>query len=214
MAENEAWLPPEGIFVSGKPLTDIWSAPGLRWRDSLVARVRGPLRNPHLVFTRKDRSWYDLDNLTYPVVAVAGCAHCESVWARVEQGAPEGVLIRDQVPPSPPAASGDVFACYIARPSNASTKDRPAVPELAGVAPFGVDENLGMALQFDGERVAVGELSYDGPIKSLVDDLTPLFGHRSISGRLLAKDYRVRELRITRGHAPSRAGVTVTLWDL
>jgi hypothetical protein len=57
-------------------------------------------------------------------------------------------------------------------------------------------------------------MSYDGPTKSCIDDLTPLFGESKISGRLLAKDWRVRELRISRGHRPDRTGVTVTLWQL
>lgn len=212
MSGSEGWLPAEGIFVAGKPLTDIWAPSGLRWRETLAEHIRGPLRRPRLTFTRKDRSWYDLDNLVYPVVAVSGCAHCESIWALVQQGENEGVLIRDQAPPPPPAR--EAFSVHIARPSGMSVRDRPPVPELAGVAAFGGDEPLGMALQFDDDDVTVAELSYDGPIKSLVDDLTPLFGQRAISGRLLAKDYRVRELRITRGHAPGRAGATVNLWRL
>jgi hypothetical protein len=88
------------------------------------------------------------------------------------------------------------------------------VPELVGARPFGSDEPLGMAIEFDDVGVAVGELSFEGPVKSLVDDLTPLFGERMISGRPMAKDYRVRELRITRGHVPRGSGVTVTLWRL
>ena len=213
MTAEASWLSTDGVFVAGKPLTDIWAAPGLRWRESLTAHIAGPLRNPHLTFTRKDRSWYDLDNLVYPVVAVSGCAPCESVWASVRVGADEGVLIRDEPPPDPPDGH-DAIAIHIAQPSWGSVRDRPAVPELHGIGPFGDGEPLGMALQFDSVDVPVGELSYNGPVKSLVDDLAPLFGQRSISGRLLAKDYRVRELRITRGHAPHRRGVNVTLWRL
>lgn len=156
---------------------------------------------------------YDLDNLVYPVVAVSGCAHCASIWARVEVGTEEGVLIRDQAPPDPPANT-EAFSRYIERPSNSSVRDRPPIPELVGVATFGGDELLGMALQFDSAGVALGELGYEGPVKSLIDDMTPLFGLRLISGRLLAKDDRVKELRITRGHNPGRSGVTVMLWYL
>ena len=93
-------------------------------------------------------------------------------------------------------------------------RDRPSVAELAGIEPYGDTEPIGLALEFDAADVTVGNLSYDGPIKSCVDHLTPLFGETMISGRMLAKDYRVRELRITRGHAPQRAGVDVTLWRL
>jgi hypothetical protein len=88
------------------------------------------------------------------------------------------------------------------------------VPELVGAVPFGDDEPLGMAVQFDSADVPIGELSFEGPLKSLIDDLTPLFGERMISGRPMAKDYRVRELRITRGHRPSSSGATITLWML
>lgn len=210
---SEGWLPDTGIFVAGKPLTEIWAAAGLRWRDALAAKIGGPLRNPHLVFTRKDRSWYDLDNLVYPVVSVSGRAACESVWARVGLGSEEGVLIREQPPPAPPAGA-DVWSVHLARPSHSSVTNRPPPPELAGAGALGDDEALGLALEFDDEGVPVGELSFDGPAKSLIDDLTPVFGQRLISGRLLAKDHRVRELRITRGHAPGRGGVTASIWFL
>jgi hypothetical protein len=211
--ESEAWLPDAGVFVASRPLTEIWATPGLRWRDALAAKIAGPLRHPYLTFTRKDRSWYDLDNLVYPVVAVSGCGACESIWARVERGSEEGVLIQEQPPPGPPVAA-DVLSIHLARPSDSSVTDRPPPPELAGVGTFGTDEPLGLALEFDNDDVPVGELSFDGPVKSLIDDLTPVFGQRLISGRLLAKDYRVRELRITRGHAPRRGGVTASVWFL
>ena len=213
MPAGERWLPGGGVFVTGKPLTDIWAPAGLRWRERLAAAMHGPLRNPYLRFVRNDRSKYDLDNLVYPVVAVSGCGACESIWAFVEQGDPEGVQIREAEPPTPPRADNAV-SVYIARPSRNAVAHRPAVPELETVTAFGNDEPIGMALQFDAADVPVGELSFEGPIKSLVDDLTPLFGQRRIAGRLLAKDYRVRELRITRGYAPGQAGVTVTLWYL
>jgi hypothetical protein len=88
------------------------------------------------------------------------------------------------------------------------------VPELAGAGSFGHEEPLGVAVEFDAATVPVGELSFDGPLKSLVDDLTPLMGERMISGRALAKDYRVRELRVTRGHNMASNGVTVSVWML
>jgi len=205
--------PADGIFVGGKPVTDMWAAPGLRWRGTLAAHLAGPIKHPYLVFTRNDRAAYDLDNLVYPVVAVSGCAACESIWAVVQRGETEGVLIRDVAPPPPPT-SDEYVTLYIARPSRSSVRDRAVVPELQDVLPFGDDEPIGLALEFDSPDVAVGEMSYEGPIKSCIDDLTPLFGERMISGRMLAKDDRVRELRITRGHKPERAGVTVTVWRL
>ncbi len=100
---------------------------------------------------------------------------------------------------------------YSLTKSHQTRQFRPPVTELQGVGAFGSDEPLGLALEFDDDDVLVGELSYDGPVKSLVDDLTPVFGERLISGRSIAKDYRVRELRITRGHPPGQAAVTVTV---
>jgi hypothetical protein len=205
------WLGPEGVFVAGKPLTDIWAAPGLAWRDRLTEHLTGPLRHPHLIFVRKDRAHYDLDNLVYPVVAVTGCSACASIWATVETGSEEGVLVRQAIPPSAPAGEG-VRRVYLANPSHGSVANRPVPQELVGVTPVGDNEPLGLALAFDNPDVEVGEMSYDGPTKSLVDDLAPVFGWRVVRGRPEGKDDRVRELRITRGHAPGKSGVTVSVW--
>jgi hypothetical protein len=128
------------------------------------------------------------------------------VWERRE---PEGVLVREAFPPPPPANARSI---YIASPNQGSRAGRAAPPELGDVLPLGDDEPLGLALQFDASDTAVGELSYDGPVKALIDDLTPLFRERMISGRLHAKDYRVKELRITRRNAVGQRGVTVTVW--
>ena len=57
-------------------------------------------------------------------------------------------------------------------------------------------------------------MSYEGPTKSLIDDLGPLLGFRSIQGRTVSADQRVRELRISRGHNPAGRGVLVSLWPL
>ena len=207
------WLKPEGVFVEGKPLTDIWAAPGLAWRDRLAENLIGPLSHPHLAFTRWDRSHYDLDNLVYPVVAATGCRACDSIWATVERGQPEGVLVREAAPPPPPDAGA--LRVHLANPSHGSVANRPSPPELRGLRPFGGDERLGLALQFDAADVEVGEMSYDGPTKSLADDLAPLFGSPAkFCGRPEGKDDTAfRELRITRGHNPGLSGVTVTLSD-
>ena len=206
-------LPEGGIFVSGKPLTDIWGPPGLRWIDKLTVNLPDPLLHPFLVFTRNDKAHFDLDNLAHPVLHAAGTAQCESVWALLKTGGPEGVQVREAVPPLPPVGDGTI-SVHIAHPSTGSVVDRDPVPELSAVTVFGRDEPVGLALQFDSPDVAVGELSYEGPVKSLIDDLGPLLGHRELRGRMEANDERVRELRITRGHDPERAGVAVTLWRL
>jgi hypothetical protein len=207
------WLSPEGVFVPGKPLTDIWAGPGLAWRDRLAEHLTGQLRHPHLSFVRKDRSHYDLDNLVYPVVAVTGCSACASVWATVERGSDEGVLVRQSIPPPAPEGEG-VVRLYLANPSHRSVANRAVPEELVGIEPIGDDEPLGLALAFDDPEVEVGEMSYEGPTKSLADDLAPLFGWRVGQGRSQAKDDRIRELRITRGRAPGRSGVMVSVWLL
>ena len=207
------WLDPDGVFVPGKPLTDIWAAQGLAWRNRLTEHLTGPLRQPHLTFIRKDRSHYDLDNLVYPVVAVTGCSACDSIWATVERGDEEGVLVREAIPPSAP--DGDqVRRVYLANPSHGSVANRPVPEELVGITPLGSDETLGLELAFDDPDVPVGEMSYDGPTKSLVDDLAPLFGWQMVRGRQEGRDDRVWELRITRGRSPGRTGVMFSVWLL
>ena len=170
---------------------------------------RGPIQHPHFIFTRRDRAWYDLDNLVYPVTSALDIADCHSIWAQVRVGEPEGVLILEEDPP--PAALGAPAGIYLTKPSSGSRANRPPVPELAGVAAIGRDDPLCLAVEFDAGDVPLAALSYDGPLKCLIDDLTPLFGTGMIAGRLLAKDHRVKELRITRGHNLGGAGVRVRL---
>jgi len=90
-------------FVAGRPITDIWGA-RLAWRCSLEAAMTAPIHHPNLTFIRNDRSDCDLDNLAYPVLAVSGCATCESIWATVTGGPVEGVWIINEVTPPPPPA--------------------------------------------------------------------------------------------------------------
>jgi hypothetical protein len=85
---------------------------------------------------------------------------------------------------------------------------------LAGSEVVAAGLPLGLALEFDSAGVAVGELSYEGPTKSLIDDLGPLLGVRTYMGRMVSDDERVKELRITRGHLTASRGVTVKLWAL
>jgi hypothetical protein len=200
-----------GVFVAGKPLTDIWAAPGLRWRDTLAAAILGPLRHPYLRFVRNDRNQFDLDNLVYPVLAVAGCSACESVWADVDGGPVEGVWIAERQPPPPPSGSVSV---RIERPNTSSVAGRPSPPELADAAVVAQGSLVGMSLAFDAPDVKVGEMSYEGPTKSLIDDLGPMLGFHSYQGRMVSNDNRVKELRITRGHRPGGGGVVVSVWPL
>lgn len=200
----------EGTFVAGKPITDIWAPPGLAWRSRLEAQLSGPLLHPRLHFVRNDKHRYDIDNLAYPVLDVLGPQSCVSVWATVEVGIPEGVWVSDEYPP--PAEGESV---YIACPPSSSVPGRPPLPELVDrVAPPDGHSPLGLALAFDSGDTRVASLSFEGPTKSLIDDLGPLLGVQPYMGRMVSNDRRVKELRITRGHAPAQTGVTVTVWKL
>ncbi len=203
----------EAVFVAGKPLTDIWAEAGLAWHARLQESISGPIRHPRLAFVRNDRNHFDLDNLAYPVLSVIGCATCEAVWATVGPGPTEGVWISDASPPPPPVTPG-VMRVHIATPPNSSVADRLPLPELSGVDPIGGDGPVGLALQFDAPDTPVGQMSYDGPTKSLIDDLGPLLGFRPYRGRMVSADDRVKELRVSRGHHRDRFGVTVTVWLL
>jgi hypothetical protein len=185
----------------------------MAWRTRLEAAIHGPLPNPHLVFVRNDLHHFDLDNLAYPVVAVLGCDSCESVWASVGAGPIEGVTISDEVPPAPPSYPTAV-SVRIESPSTASVPNRPMLPELVASHVVGDGGPVGLALEFDAEGIAVGEMSYVGPTKSLIDDLSPLLGARRWRGRTVSADDSVKELRITRGHRPAGRGVLVTVWPV
>jgi hypothetical protein len=202
---------PETTFVSGKPLTDIWSAASAQWRSKLAATIRTPLRNPFLRFVRNDRTHFDLDNLVYPILQVSGCQHCESVWATHERGDNEGVWISEQRPPAPPNSAVSVL---IAKPNTSSVAIRPSPPELIEQGVVAAGAFLGLALEFESDSVPIGELSYQGPTKSLIDDLAPLLGSRQYGGRFVSDDERVKELRITRGLRPGGLGVRVSAWPL
>lgn len=202
----------DAVFIAGKPLTDIWAPPGLRWGEKLRSAIRSPLRNPRLRFVRNDRNHFDLDNLAYPVLAASGSGRCESVWATVERGPTEGVWVWEQVPPPAPS---DSFSVRIEKPSTESVATRRPPPELAAATVVADGLPLALALEFDSAEVSVGELSYTGPTKSLIDDLGPVLGFRPYMGRrVVSEDERVKELRITRGHSVARTGVTVRLWPL
>lgn len=199
------------VFVPGKPLTDVWAAPGLAWRAVLEKHLAGPMAHPRLRFVRHDRARVDLDNLTYPVLAVLGIAACDTIWASIVSEAEEGVYVTEAPPPPPPPSA---FSVHIDRPSSGSVAGRPALPAVLESSPIGLDNPLGLALEFDAQDVVIGTLSYEGPTKSLIDDLAPLFGSSLVNGKLQGKDHRIKELRITRGHHAGAGGVTVSVWEL
>jgi hypothetical protein len=205
-------VPGDVVFIAGKPLTDIWAPPGLRWLAVIKERVPAPLRHPHLRFVRNDPCRFDLDNLVYPVLAASGSSGCESVWATVEAGPVEGVWVTDRPgpPPGPPAG----VPIRIGAPNTVSIPNRLVPPELAGVDVVGPGGFVGLQLAFEPGDVHVGEMSYEGPTKSLIDDLGPLLGFRPWRDRMVSADDRVKELRVVRGQKPGAKGVVITVWPL
>lgn len=200
----------EPIFVAGKPLTDIWASPGLRWQRLLAVALPNPLRRPHLCFVRNDHHHFDLENLVYPVLAGSGSLDCDSIWASVDTGPAEGVWITEAIPPSPPAAVTTVTV-RIEQPSAGSVAGRVVPPELADAEVVAPGRTVGMALAFDSSEALLA--GYEGAVKSLVDDLRPLLGEVPyMSRRMVSDDERVKELRITRGHRLGGHGVVITLW--
>lgn len=143
---------------------------------------RRPLASSPPPFVRNDRHPFDLVNLACPVVAVSGCSACESVWATVETGPDGGVWVFEQPPPPPPGTPPGA-SVRIQQPNKASVATRVAPPELAGLQVVAAGAHVGLSLAFDAPDVAVGELSYEGPTKSLIDDLGPLLGTRPYRGR-------------------------------
>jgi hypothetical protein len=199
-----------GLFVPGRPAV-WWGAGESAWKAKLRRAITVPVAHPHLVFTvssfKRGGSYFDLENPAKPVLDIAA-PQAETVWASMQLGTHEGVEIEDCLPPQPTRCD---LSTYIAVPAVQSSTARPTPPELAAFTmPLGDDEPLGLALAFDSAETAVAILDFTGPIKALIDDLQPLLGSYPQKGR----DYRIRELRITRGHRPGAEGVTIQLWFL
>jgi hypothetical protein len=124
---------------------------------------------------RNDRNHFEVDNLAYPELAVSGCETRESVWVTVESGAAEGVWIGEQPPPPPPA---EAISVRIEKPNTSSVPGREPPPEITEASVVAPGRPLGLSIELDSDEVQVGELSFAGPTKSLIDDLGPLLRFR------------------------------------
>jgi hypothetical protein len=150
---------------------------------------------------------FDLDNLAKPVLDAIG-AQAESVWVLVEVGNEPGLWVRDVAPPEP-APSTVTF--YLARPPTASLRGVAALPELEQATPMGLpDQAVGASLRFDSAEAQIANFDFSGPVKKVIDSLWPVLGGTAKS----PADHRIRDLRITRGAAPGKIGVTISAWLL
>ncbi len=197
------------IFVEGEPPSFLTPREN-PWKEQVRAALARQLRNPRLQFVvsswKRGCQYFDLDNIAKPVLDVIGI-EADSVWVSVTVGEPPGVVISEARPQSVVNLLSEI---HIAQPPTRSIKRLPALPELAGLPPIGTDEPLGVGLAFSAATVRVGDFGFEGPIKSLIDAMGPVLGtyHQG------SADYRIRELRVTRGIAPSESGVTVGFWLL
>jgi hypothetical protein len=129
------------------------------------------------------------------------------VSARLYLGEHPGILIQDVPPEAPPSET--IRSFYATSHSESSETGRLGFTEIADDPVHSEHEGLGLALDFDRSDIPIKDGFY-GPTEAVIDDLGPWFGTYR-SGTLHA-DHRVRDLRITRGANPDRAGVRVALW--
>jgi hypothetical protein len=199
------------IFVPGEPPTYHIprSQAEIEWQAAIREACPVSLSHPHLQFVvsswLRRGNYFDLENLSEPVLDVIG-KHATTVWASVSLSSSVGVYISEEIPPTQPSLVPEI---YIATPPATSVRTT-LLPQLMDREMIGVDEWLGISLAFDSSTVSVGDFSLSGPVKTLPDHLGPLLGtyYRG------ARDYRIRELRITTGHRNNTSGVTIGLWFL
>lgn len=104
----------------------------------------------------------------------------------------------------------EAVAFRVADPPIRSRKDQQRLHEITEQTAIPGEHPLGVALEFDSATTAVGNFGFEGPIKAVLDALDPVFGHYAQG----AKDYRMHELRLTRGGQPDGHGVSVAIWPL
>ncbi len=117
----------------------------------------------------------------------------------------EGVEIAHE-PPVSPAPATVAVDLLIANPPTQSARGR-IIPELIGRTELSESPWLGLELAF-GPEVDIGEFGFYGPIKPLIDAMSPLLGRDSGGG---PADHRLHDLRIRSDGAPD-GGVRVRFW--
>jgi hypothetical protein len=131
----------------------------------------------------------------------------ESIWLTMclaSQGC-EGVEIANEQPPIPDPDSL-VADVTVASPPNLSIRGT-VLPELANTSELLDADWLGLELTF-GNEVDIGEFGFAGPIKPLIDAMSPLLGRDRSGG---PADHRLHDLRI-RTDERSDQSVRIRLW--
>lgn len=197
------------IRVLGEPAV-FWGSREREWQVALRRAVRGTLSHPYLAFTvssfRRHGNLFDLDNLAKVVVDEIAPA-AESIWATMAEGEEPGVLIDERPPPPPPASATQI---YISRPPTESLAQSAPLPELLDVLPMGEEEPLGTALDFESDQIPIHALGFEGATKAAFDALGPFLGSYWAG----PKDYRIRDLRVTKRGNPGSSGLLLSIWLL
>lgn len=199
-------------FVSGEPVIFLTHKERERaWTELVRQACPQKLRHPYLGFTvasfRRGGNFFDIDN---PAKLALDCVAQtpESIWVKMNEGTRPGLEFGEQEPPVPAKVEVSI---YIALPRRRSVKPLVPMSEVAALSQLGLmDEPLGLHLAFDSETEDIGRFDFEGPIKPLIDGLGPILGN-AVQG---PADYRIHDLRITKGHNPARSGVTVSAWRL
>lgn len=131
----------------------------------------------------------------------------ESIWltmSLVPEG-DQGVEIGDEPPPTPDPSSV-VADLTVASPPNLSVRGTILL-ELADSSELLGADWLGLELTF-GRDVDIGEFGFAGPIKPLIDAMSPLLGRDRSGG---PADHRLHDLRIRKDERRNRS-VGIRFW--
>jgi len=199
---------PKIVFIPGEPALFLTSRERA-WKAAVKAAGLADLANPALHFTvasfHRMGHRFDIDNLAKPVLeCVAGQA--TTVWVTTRIGNEPGVRVMDEAPPPSPQ---DVTTIVIESPRSRSV--RPLVPMEAfiGLTPLGEpDQPIAIELAFAADSTAISDFGFTGPIKPLIDGMGTVLGPAPQG----PADYRIRDLRVTKGNDPLKTGVTVKIW--
>jgi len=156
-------------------------------------------------YTRRGH-YFDMESLGYVVLqswrrdlsvfpglrSLADPYRPESIWLTLSlahQG-DEGVEIASERPPTPDPGSL-VADATVTSPPNLSIRGT-VLPELAESEALVDADWLGLELTF-GHEIDIGEFGFAGPIKPLIDAMSPLLGRDQRGG---PADHRLHDLRI------------------
>jgi len=176
------------------------SAAGLKTGNHLALAFR-------VLSFRRAGNPFDIDNLAKPVLDELA-ARPETIWVRVTESHPAWLTISAEVAPAAPETA---LSVSVASPRARSAKPVVEMPELQGLSLIGLGtEPLGLEIRFDSPDVPIWNFGFDGPIKPFIDGMGPLLG----PARQGPADYRIKDLRLSRGARPDRRGAQIRMWLL